>query len=305
LGPHSRGTASCFLLDSEGLRAAAVFERVWYPAPVLVGRGSSNYYDLDAVHLASNGSKVAFSGARECRLMFGLCDPNVFFLYDSFGQPNIWAFSGMVRLSPNGNWGVAANPQASGSTSRFVHDLVADSFARVASRVLSGESKWETHGIANNGTAVLLTPELQVRTADGRTLPIEVERSPAPSRARIDAEGRVVVWLQGPVLHSVELASPGKRTSLLAEDFVTFEMSDEGRRIAFLATRSWPQLYVVNTDGTNRRQIQSVRDSISAMTLSGDGRIAWVVAAGRIVRVDLELDVATEWLDAATAFDAP
>jgi hypothetical protein len=63
-----------FLLDSEGLRPAAVIERVWYPSSVPIWRGTSNHYDVNAVHLASDGSRVAFSARRECQLTAGVCE---------------------------------------------------------------------------------------------------------------------------------------------------------------------------------------------------------------------------------------
>lgn len=310
-----------FLLDSEGLRPAAVFERVWYPSSVPIWRGTSNHYDLNAVHLASDGSMLSFSGARECELSVGVCGtPNSAFIYDSSGQQFPLSIDGTVRLSPNGRWGVRTAIRVSGTLDLSVLDVTANALTDVRTGKSSAAFHWRAHSIANNGTAVFSGERLLLRTAGGIVSQVDSERDPQPRGARIDAEGRIVVWAQEGVLNTLDLTRPGSRAILSREDLlaeagdtdgghlfsgdrVIFEMSDDGRRIAFLAGKAHGQLYVLNTDGTGRRRMLSVPEAIVSMTLSGDERIAWVVANGRILRVDLEQDVATVWLDGATAFD--
>jgi hypothetical protein len=320
VGTSQPNHGKLFLLDSEGLRPAAVIERVQYPSLAPIWRGNTNNYDVNAAHLASDGSRLSFSAAYECGVFVGLCGSlNSASIYDNSGQRFPRAIDGSIRLSPNGKWGVRTAIRVSGSVVLSVVDFATNTLADVSGIRSPASFHWQAHAIANSGTAVYSAERLWLRTADGIVSQIDSGRDERPEGARIDAEGRIVVWAQGGVLTTLDLTRPGSRITLPREDLlnevgstdggriwsgsrVVFDLSDDGRRIAFLAGTEHPQLYVVNTDRTRRHRILSVPEAISAMALSGDGRIAWVVAAGRILRVDLDVDIATQWLDANVAF---
>jgi len=112
--------------------------------------------------------------------------------------------------------------------------------------------------------------------------------------AAIDAGATTAAWSAGGHLNILRLqprlkvVSPGDDTLVETAPRVSID----GRRILFLSRRAdstAAQVFVIQPDGTGRRQITNEAEGVSRAVLSGDGRVAYAeTTAGRIVRVQVD-----------------
>jgi hypothetical protein len=102
-----------------------------------------------------------------------------------------------------------------------------------------------------------------------------------------------------------------KPVSLQVSDRNDFSpiLSDDGRRILFLSspkTVDNPQVFTVNADGTERRQVTREPEGIARAALSGDGLVAWTqTRTGRLVKIDLDSGRLVQFTEPLAAFLRP
>jgi len=217
------------------------------------------------------------------------------------------AFTGRLRLSPNGRWGLltALDPMY------FSHSLVEiDTVTRYPIAVnLTGGRDWRQHGVANNGAAVLVKEKLVVFRPPDKVQILEAH----PQSAAIDAGGTMVVW--------TELASPARSLRLLRladtfagtvslavpgrEDYAP-QLSQDGARILFLSRpldSDDPQAFVMESGGTGRRPVTAEPEGIRAIAFSGNGQAAWALTrTGRVLHIVLDTGETRQVIGPVPAF---
>lgn len=273
----------------------------------------TNYYDLTSISAAGNVSALAVSGFRYCEIIDGryCAFQNETTVYNSRGEI-AFEGNGIVALSRNGKWGLSTVIRVADPGVRVTLIELATGNTYFADSGLTMSPDWRSHGVADDGTAVMANRRNVVvfRPPNLReTIPAEPQ---TVNSAVISASGGTVVWEQSSsTVHGIRIASlQGTKTpvslDLPGRSDSAPRISDDGSRILFLSTpldRDDPQVFIVRPDGTMRRQITNDVDGIAEAVLSGNGRVAWVVTrTGRLLQLDLEAGTNRQMIGPVAAF---
>jgi hypothetical protein len=316
-----------FVADESGVRQLLIRNRdVTYYRDLGPGEyWSTNYYDIFGVEAPGDVSTLAVFARRYCNISSGMCyysDQTQTTVYNSRGEEALKQ-EGRMRMSPDGKWALVTGggPVA---CCQYVIELASGTRYEVPSTPYSNSATpayptpfdWQAHDIANNGTAavtsggalLVFTPPDKVRRLFGR-----------PDSAVIDAAGRRVVWAEDEAdspsavlrrrgLRLLELATGAAPVSLdtPGRDEFAPNISDDGSRILFLSRRrdtGDTQAFVMNGDGSGRRQITSEPDGIQSAVLSGNGAVAWLLTGlGRLIRLEVDRAASREVIGHPPAF---
>jgi len=262
---------------------------------------------------------MSVSAARECQISAAFCGtPNRSRVWDSSGK-ELTPADGTLLFSPNGRWALGTSPRLSSPFAS--HDLVdianGATYAFRADNAISTGRDWRRHGVSNDGTAVLalgIHDDFRIATfrAPDRVRVLQ-QRADAVS---ISADGGTMVWSRNGVLWTAppDAADTAARTVTTASPATTarrtFWLSDDGRRILFLsagAGSTIQQAFIVNTDGSGKRQLTSLPGGVRDAILAGSGRVAFVVddRSERVHRLDLASGADEVWLSIVAWIRAP
>lgn len=295
-----------FIADDEGVRPFLIRPRDVTPIRVFNDGHITNAYDLLGVDLASNGSRLAVAGARECTVTVQYCQfMDTSDVYDNQGQFLLTA-NGLVSFSPNGEWALAVGVSSDAPFTQFTLIEVATD-RRYALPTGLGNRYWRLHKVADNGTAaylrggqlILFHPSIGVQ-----------ETFFGGEWVAIDASASTVVLERNSALQVLPTArlSPLSLTPPGWRDFAP-RISDNGQRILFLSTPSDandPQIYSVKPDGSQRRQVTAIPEGVISAILSGNGEVSWAVTrTGRLLKISLLTGQQQEFIGPVAAFHWP
>lgn len=301
-----------FLADDEGVRLLGLRDREvvsTYIRPPDLPIQITNYFDLDGVDMASNGSHLSVMGLRDCNDSSSSCGYGAgSSIYDPNGKEILKA-PGRLILSPNGKWALGVADLLSGPLSYYTrYDIEGGKEERIR---FDRSQSWRAHDIANNGTVVLTLPvsiaTLSLFPLSGPPQAVAQYEPGLPSfaiqSAVIDAEARIVVWEQRdlndvPNLFLVRTSDLGQRVRLADNGFRP-RISDDGATVLYLSrTRNEDQVFVIRVEGGAARQVTTEADGVATVVLSGDGRVAWVqTKSGQLLKFDLENGNRREFTD--------
>ncbi|WP_321476441.1 hypothetical protein [uncultured Paludibaculum sp.] len=294
-----------FRLGPAGLEAVVVrsIEVTDHGGPI------SNYYDVLGVDISGDGSTLATVAARDCHAFGCTAMSNVNTTVES--KSSSQDFDGPSRLSANGRylvnsttsvprrilplqqWDLVTGESWTVYTSLFppmapTGRMVADNGLVVALRDNRDLTVWD-HGVPRQltfGSETILDSTID---AVGQSV-VFTSRWPAP----YDAYTR---------LRRVDLAT-GSLVTIHEElpDYAQPSLTTDGSAMTFV---SGGQIYFINSNGSGLRQVTSEPDGIRSAVLSGNGHVAYgLTYGGRLVRVDMETDAATELLGRAVSLDS-
>ena len=127
------------------------------------------------------------------------------------------------------------------------------------------------------------------RTTSGWDNGTPVALSTAPLLARLSRDGSTILYVSGTSLAAHNIAS-GQEAVLDSEASMPW-ISDDGKLALYLAPMESGgplEVLVQNTDGSGRRSIASLPEGFNAITLSGDGTVAYAATPlGRLLRIDV------------------
>jgi uncharacterized protein (TIGR03437 family) len=260
----------------------------------------SNYYELIEPQVSGDGKIVAYTSTPECYNL-PTVDCQTQYLPNVVGANPIPTHAlgwGHARLSPDGRYLATCcladqiTPQigifdfATGQSfvlQNFQGLLVGDGLQAFADGGMLLES-------GGGGDSITIFR----RTASGWDNGTPVALSAAPLLARLSRDGSTILYVSGASLGAHNIAS-GQETVLDTEASMPASMpwiSDDGKRALYLAPPEFggpQQVFVQNTDGSGRRSIASLPEGFNAITLSGDGTVAYAATPlGRLLRIDVE-----------------
>jgi len=279
----------------------------------------TNYFELSRPEVSDPGLVTVFTGARECY------EPGISCPQFSASQATVVSnertvLPGPGRLSANGRF-VLVYPAY--GRSPFLSDLIEGTETDI--RFITSFVALSDAGrvVANDGTIVHGGAGLWVFHAGQyqQLLPIPWQ---FPDGAYTTIEEPVIDGPARRILYTARSAGNGlgrlrmyDLTSKMDADFLggpgeTYSpmLSTDGSRALFLSTVQFtgdgppgsPQLFTVNTDGSDLRRLTDEPGGVLRAVLSGDGRAAWYVAAsGRLIRLNLESGARTERLGPISA----
>jgi uncharacterized protein (TIGR03437 family) len=299
-----------FQVDFNGLSLAEVRPyEVPDPPPVGYATGPglahpTNRYDIRGVDVSAGGLVRAVAGWRGCGSQdeagqyYCLKMENYYTTITSGTQST--DYPGNLRLSANGEW--ALGPSSHGvaedaPTGTYVVNVKtgAQSLLPVGWPYHSFRD-YPTSGrpIANDGTGVVCDDGgVEVLTGSSM-LRIPVSQG-TPVGAVIDPAGHTVVYgvcanrfcvpFFSSSLYVADVVSGS--SSLLASDGYAPSITDDGRRVLYISLGDGtPQLWIVEADGTGRRQLTHDSAGVSNALLSGDGSVAYAVTrGGRLLKI--------------------
>src|ERR1039457_3477260 len=243
----------------------------------------SNYYMLIEPQVSGDGKVVAYTSTLECYASQStVCGTQ--YLPNVVGEnpfPTHALGEGHARLSPDGRYLATCcladqiSPQigifdfATGQASVLSGSLLGDglqAFADGGKLLQSGSS---TNSVTISGTPVAL--------------------SAAPLLARLSRDGSTILYVSGTSLAAHNIAS-GQETVLDREASMPW-ISDDGKLALYLAPMESGgplEVFAQNTDGSGRRSIASLPEGFNAITLSGNGKVAYAATPlGRLLRIDV------------------
>jgi uncharacterized protein (TIGR03437 family) len=243
----------------------------------------SNYYMLIEPQVSGDGKVVAYTSTLECYASQStVCGTQ--YLPNVVGEnpfPTHALGEGHARLSPDGRYLATCcladqiSPQigifdfATGQASVLSGSLLGDglqAFADGGKLLQSGSS---TNSVTISGTPVAL--------------------SAAPLLARLSRDGSTILYVSGTSLAAHNIAS-GQETVLDREASMPW-ISDDGKLALYLAPMESGgplEVFAQQTDGGGRRLIASLPEGFNAITLSGDGTVAYAATPlGRLLRIDV------------------
>lgn len=270
------------------------------------GAPVTNYFHLSGPEVSDSGNVFVFAARRECYDGFGPCadQPNP---QSTIRTAQRRAVPGVVRLSANGRFAAVFGFSGRGS---YLIDFFSGTESDLPpppslyaeprpGRAVSGDG-----AIVHSGRSGLWI----YQNGENRQL-VRIPASPQGAFTTIEEP-----VIDGPgrrILYTVRAAGNGLRrlrmydlVSQQDEEFIaglgeTYMplLSTDGSRALFLSTAQFsdgappasPQLFTVNTDGSGLRQLTNEAGGVLRAVFSGNGRVAWYVAAsGRLVQFDLD-----------------
>ena len=256
----------------------------------------SNYYELIEPQVSGDGRVVAYTSTPECYNL-PTVDCQTQYLPNVVGGNPIPTHAlgwGHARLSPDGRYLATCcladqiTPQigifdfATGQSfvlENFQGLLVGDGLQAFA----DGGMLLEAGG---GGDSVTIFR----RTASGWDNGTPVPLSETVFEARLSRDGSTILYVSGTSLAAHNIAS-GQDTVLDSEASMPW-ISDDGKLALYLAAveSGGPlEVFAQNTDGSRRRVIANLPEGFNAITLSGDGTVAYAATPlGRLLRIDVE-----------------
>ncbi|HYM13587.1 MAG TPA: hypothetical protein VEU62_22795 [Bryobacterales bacterium] len=287
--PHDK----IFRLGSDGIQLIA--QREYQPT---AGPNYSNFYRLIESNVSGDGAILSYVAQRDCiggsSCLFVERNETTL-VRPPQGSP-VTTFTGRGWLSRNGRYALNFGFVVLRLAATLI-DLSTGERIPVPS---SGAFVTGRQILTSDGAVLLLDPQamlLWTRTGGTRRIPAAA----APQSAAINDQGTWLVYETQVTseLRSVDLASG--RDTLLAtgspDPYQPF-LRNDGRVVSYLASpdRVAPkQVFVINSDGTGRRQLTQLAEGASEAVLSGDGSVAYAVSgAGRLLRIDVAAGAAQE-----------
>src|ERR1022692_2629537 len=272
----------------------------------------SNYYMLIEPQVSGDGKVVAYTSTLECYASQStVCGtqylPNV---VGGSAIPTHNIGYGHARLSPDGRY-LATCCLADQITPQI--DIF--DFATGQSFVLSGTLGGDgLQAFADGGMLVTSEDSDSVvilrRTASGWDNGTTVALSETAYEVRLSRDGSTILYAHvGKISAAVTVQlivhniASGQETVLEPVNLplAVFDggdcclfpwISDDGKRALYLAPPEFGgprEVFVQNTDGSGRRSIASLPEGFNAITLSGDGTVAYAATPlGRLLRIDVE-----------------
>jgi uncharacterized protein (TIGR03437 family) len=272
---------------------------------------SSNYYELIEPQVSGDGTIVAYTSTAEC---YNLPTVNCQTQY----LPNVAGPSpvpthalgfGHARLSPDGRYLATCCLLGVISPQMSIFD-----FATGQSFVLPGSLGGDGLQAFADGGMLMATgdsPSVVIlrRTATGWDGGTSVPLNQTALEARLSRDGSTILYAhvgeisaaatvqlivhsmangQETVLETVNLPLDVFNTDCCLAPWI----SDDGKRALYLAPPELGgprEVFAQNTDGSGRRAIASLPEGFNAITLSGDGTVAYAATPlGRLLRIDVQ-----------------
>lgn len=304
-----------FKVDSAGIQMYAAREKVEPPPltqPVPGGfRGLSNYYWLSTPDVSGDGKVVAYSGTADCYgAAYKCATPSLTeaTVTGTLSAPDL-RLPGYSRLSQNGAYALSVGNSAL-AHGLFLTDVRSSGTpAPIASFCTDATVSPVGRVVSNNGEVALFCTWVLRLIKPGIPAPSLGEllyngfgaESPI-SGPVMDANGSVVVFasrwqLPPPQFSRIRVfrrSDSSIRTVVEGYgDFYSPVVTTDGSRLLFLSTATDggepgpAQAFIANMDGTRIERLTNDPRGIRTASISGDGRVAWVVTgAGRLLRID-------------------
>lgn len=289
-----------FVADRDGVRLVRSREMEPF-TPQTPNCSLGNYYRYtDSVDVAGDGSVVA---ARVSADVFGTCGFPVFSSGTNLLAPGAdRVLPGLVRLSPNGRFGLVYNAVSTRFPPRGTFsflDVLAGTVTPIELPVLDfpryADPPYQHRLIADDGTALIRFNEGFWIVRPGR--PLETFPVASARPIAMDANASVVLYTLSVTSEwRIRNLRSGEDRTLLPAGFPadesSFCMSDDGRRVIFLRNQ---QLYAMETSGGDPRPLTSDPLGVLSIALSGNGRVVYAATGdARLVRIDADSGAQTE-----------
>ncbi len=292
-GAQQYGHDKIFRLVDDGFELFAM-EQLQPPATPL-----SNFYLLSEPDVSGDGAVVSYVAWRTC-LGVSSC------LFAELNQSNILGavpnapttFTGRTRLSRSGRYAVQFGATGFRDKGVTLTDLSTGERAGVPGRIIGRQ-------IVTSGGVVVVTID-----SDPNALTVwyksgtrRIDTFHRPGDAAINDTGTRLVYERVPASEN------GPRDLLLVNletghEFVIVSggtagyqacLSNDGRLLLYVAApspSSSQQVFVVNTDGSGRRQLTNAPEGINEAILSGSGNAVYAVTLeNRLLRIDVPTGV--------------
>jgi uncharacterized protein (TIGR03437 family) len=277
--------------------------------------GTQEQDDFHLPNMSGDGRIVTWDESAQCQAGSAPCPTSV------FKTGTIRAFvtgvqlpdallAGSVRVSPNGRYYLAFCCWNSGNATPLqLYDSVTGTLQIIADYKAVDEA---VQNIADDGSLILYSPTtgnyVYWKDGIGHELPAKGNRE----TPRMSGDGSTLVYQAlDPQTERVKLLARDLRTGvetlvflgpggvfgggigppLYVGPYFRPSISQDGRRVLFrLALSSnMPQAFVMNTDGSDLRQLTTEDASISELILSGDGRVGYATTQnGALLRIDID-----------------
>lgn len=267
----------------------------------------SNFFRLHTTDVSGDGRVISYAGRREC--VGGSSCVKITFDLSTIESPDLdepLVLPGLVQLSVNGRYALQAG--ANGP------DIVRNRIDLTTGEEVAFTEPIALGSLTSDGHLVLLTSSgPAVWTPEETTVfPIQGEHL---GSATLNDQGTHLIYesFSPRELHSIDLAS-GIDTFLAEGDVLFFQpsVSNDGEFVLYVtapadsevkgADAVAEQAFLINSDGTGRRQLTDAPEGVSTAILSGDGTVAYAATPiGRLLRIDV-VTGATEELIPRTPF---
>lgn len=293
----------------------------------------SNAYDLQGVDVSSDGLVIAAAAIRDCieppLSSNKLCGKGVeAFITTITTDGHSQDYHGNLRLSANGEWAFGAGsglPFYSSIPYGYIVNLTTGEEQPQKPSVARFTVASAGRIVANDGTAVFSDQEAVVILQRGQMRRVPTQNHDLPGEAVIDAGAHTIVYSVTPNISpragavviggnkSLYVANAATGESMkLASDGYAPSMSDDGRQVFYLSQRDGaPQVWMINTDGSDERKLTNDPLGIARAVLSGDGTMFYAVTlGGQLLKAEVgsgqaqELIPRTPFIDPAQ-FTAP
>ncbi len=251
---------------------------------------TSNFYELIEPQVSGDGKIVAYTSTPECYNL-PTVDCQTQFLPNVIGGPAIPTHAlpfGHARLSPDGRYLASCCLADAIPVQTGIFDFTAgQSFVVPGVLVGDGLQAFADGGLVMtaNVNSVVIFRQTTSSWDDGT--PIALPAS--PQLARLSRDGSTILYLSGTSLAVHNIAS-GQEVVLDANASMPW-ISDDGKLALYLAPMESGgplEVFAQNTDGSGRRVIANLPEGFNAITLSGDGTVAYAATPlGRLLRIDV------------------
>ena len=293
-------------------------ERARVNPPPITGPGQigfTNYFDFSRPQSSRDGSVVAVVGHRLCFGGGGRCAGEPTLQTTVTGLPGgTLDVAGAGRLSGSGRYlMIYGDGSVLGCT--YVVDLQAGPLTPPAQcHTPNVDTLGGGKTVADNGTAVVANgPALYFIRGQEETQGPNRSGSGYPGEAVIDAAASVVVysmydWSTSRLsirIYRIAEQSDSVLATLPGADSHTPYLSADARRVMFLSDASGlAQIYTVDTNGGDPRQVTHDPTGVLSAAMSDDGKVAWYFSgAGRLYRLDLDSGDSQEQLGRTPQID--
>jgi len=258
----------------------------------------TNYYMLVEPQVSGDGKVVAYTSGQECyqsqsETCVGQYVANV--LGSNILGSNLPL--GHARLSPDGRYLVTCCV-TTGLLPQFkIIDLTtgrSSPLNTLSGPYLAGDG---LQAFADGGLLMVTgatANELTIlrNTSSGCTPSTQVNLPFPPAQARLNRNGSMILYADDTgrlVAHNI---ATGQETVLESSSVLSPWISDDGTLALYLKpaeSGGQPEVFVQNTDGGNGRLLGNLPEGFNAVTLSGDGQVAYAATStGRLLRIDVE-----------------
>lgn len=251
---------------------------------------TSNFYMLIEPQVSGDGKIVAYTSTPECYNL-PTVDCQMQFLPNVIGGPSIPTHAlpfGHARLSPDGRYLASCCLADEIPLETSIFDLTAgQSFVVPGLLVGDGLQAFADGGMVMtaNVNSVVIFRQTSSSWDAGTPIPL----SATPQLARLSRDGSTILYVSGTSLAAHNIAS-GQEVVLDTDASMPW-ISDDGKLALYLApaVSAGPlQIFAENTDGSGRREIANLPEGFNAITLSGDGTVAYAATPlGRLLQIDV------------------